>query len=249
MVLPAAPAAAVSAPLPVEAVKKPANSTLVLPEGPRPTVIISPQSSAGPSAQSSGSRESPSAGTSMSMDARDSKLEEEMRKVKAAQAAAKTAAGPLVAEPANAKRGDVSDPEEIESGTFQEYKSTIPTPSNSPIMGLSKAFGSSKQPSQPASDSVVSSVPAPPQSPPPSSSSAANTVSPASTPKRATFPSSPNKVVSPGTAVITPPSASAPALTPTEESGIVGMAANSLVSSAKGMLGAIWSLGGEGVKQ
>ncbi|KAG8963136.1 hypothetical protein FRC00_007595, partial [Tulasnella sp. 408] len=165
------------------------------------------------------------------MDARDSKLEEEMRKVKAAQAAAKTAAGPppSTAEPANAKRGDVSDPEEVESGTFQEYKSTIPTPSNSPIMGLSKAFGSSKQPPQPASDSVSSSVPPTPQSPPPSSSSAANnTVSPASTPKRATFPSSPNKVVSPGTAVITPPSASAPALTPTEESGIVGMAANNL---------------------
>ncbi|KIO25876.1 hypothetical protein M407DRAFT_206814 [Tulasnella calospora MUT 4182] len=250
MVLPAAPAAAVSAPLPVEGLKKPATSTLVLPEGPRPTVIISPQSSAaGPSAQSSGSRESPSAGTSMSMDARDSKLEEEMRKVKAAQAAAKATAAP--AEPLKKKQGDVSDPEEIESGTFQEYKSTIPTPSNSPVMmGLSKALGSSKQQPQPNSDSVSSSVPATPQSPPPSSSSAAaNSVSPASTPKRSTFPSSPNKVVSPGTAVITPPSASAPALTPTEESGIVGMAANSLVSSAKGMLGAIWSLGGEGVKQ
>ncbi|KAG8951806.1 hypothetical protein FRC04_005498 [Tulasnella sp. 424] len=245
MVLPAAPAAAVSAPLPVEAVKKPATSSLVLPEGPRPTVIISPQSSAAPSAQSSGSRESPSAGTSMSMDARDSKLEEEMRKVKAAQAAVKSAAAAAPpAEPAKAKQGDVSDPEEVESGTFQEYKSTVPTPSNSPIMmGLSKALGSSKQQPQPNSDSVSSSVPPTPQSPPPSA--ATSSVSPASTPKRLSFPST----VSPGTAVITPPSASAPALTPTDESGIVGMAANSLVSSAKGMLGAIWSLGGEGVKQ
>ncbi|KAG9017159.1 hypothetical protein FRB90_001511 [Tulasnella sp. 427] len=248
MVLPAAPAAAVSAPLPVEAVKKPATSSLVLPEGPRPTVIISPQSGS----------ESPSAGTSMSMDTRDSKLEEEMRKVKAAQATAAAAAAkgsapvavPAPAPSNKAKQVEGSDPEEVESGTFDEYKSTNRTPSNSPVRGLAvTAIGSSKQqpPLQP------SSVPPTPQSPPPPPPAVNGTLSPPSTPRRTSFQSPtsiPNKgVVSPGTVVITPPSTSAPALTPTEESGIVGMAANSLVSSAKGMLGAIWSLGGEGVKQ
>lgn len=132
----------------------------------------------------------------MSMEARDSRLDEEMRKVRAAQA--------QLGIPDND-----SDADEKDEGTFEEYKTTNPTPSNSPIFGRSKPLTSTASSSKKATPS----------------------------------PSSPKTKSSPSTAVITPSSASAPALTPTEEGGIVGKAADTVINSAKGLLGAIWGMG------
>ncbi|KAG8907681.1 hypothetical protein FRB99_002759 [Tulasnella sp. 403] len=217
VVLPAAPPTAVTAPLPVP-VKKPGVS-VVLPQGePRPTVITSPQTphtrpaeageANGLSSTTSSAGQSPSGGM-LSLEARDSKLEEEMRKVKAAQQLAQ-----LHADLKAPKPNVVGVQEGGSNG--DGGKLSNPTPSNSPVLGMAKnedgKHGSTSTPTPTISTHVK-------------------------------IVGSPNGKASPVRAVITPSLVSASTLTPTDENGMVGKAADTLVSGAKGLLGAIWGMG------
>jgi len=148
----------------------------------------------------------------MSFEARDNKLDEAMRRVNAAGHQTPQQQQPL-SPPLGLGLADDndSDANETDTGTFEEYKSTNPTPSNSPMLSMAKPLSTANNSSAPP----ASSLPAP------------LSISKSS----------------PSTAAITPTSATAPAQSPTDENGMVGKAADTLVNSAKGFLGAIWGMG------
>ncbi|KAG8854456.1 hypothetical protein FRB96_007518 [Tulasnella sp. 330] len=227
----AAPSAgAASLPLPV---RKPSVG-LVLPNGePRPTVIISPKTPTGPTATQNDSTassgvSSPSASGGMSVDTREAKLDEAMMKIQA-ESGVKTP--PLTSSSTSVLPGSGSSPhsdaDETDTGTFVEHNLANPTPSNSPMMTFTKPLAPS------SSDAALPPTPS----------------TPTRSPVLKVVTSSPKNKSLLSTAIVTPSSA-APILTSqatttagTSTGGdgtIVGKAADSIVSSAKGLLGTIW---------